>query len=308
MSSVWGILLLFVTVLADPSKLLDIGINKHVDSRVRLPQQCAIAAAASRFSYNPVADDGPSKWTLAADCCVGEWQSPINIEIASCKCSQSHRIRYTTEPVGPIRGKLYNTGYAVSIDFSNSVSPALLGVPYWESSEYVLAQLHFHAGNRTGHGSEHEVDSVGYDGELHLVHYKREYGSVSEAVKRHDGLAVVGIFLQLSHVSPNAEMNRLIRVCGLAGGKGNKIPFSVDVRQLFPWQKDFYAYHGSLTTPPCSESVRWMVMKDPVFISRDKLLILQSSRMSDGSYLGQHSNVRPVVPRAGRQVEANFHC
>ncbi|XP_046580426.1 carbonic anhydrase 3-like [Haliotis rubra] len=250
MSSACGILLLFATVLAEPSAHL----NNGVDNRVHLPQQCAIGAVSSRFSYNPLADDG----------------------------------------------------YAVSIDFSNSVTPALLGVPYWESSEYVLSTLHFHAGNGTGHGSEHVVDNVGYDAELHLVHYKREYGTVAEAVKRHDGLAVVGIFLKVSHLSPNAELNRLIRVCGLAGG--NKRPFSVDPRQLFPWQKDFYAYHGSLTTPPCSESVRWIVMKDPIYITRDKLLILQSSRMSDGSYLGQHSNVRPVVPRAGRQVEANFHC
>ncbi|KAG8133742.1 hypothetical protein E2320_011505, partial [Naja naja] len=93
------------------------------------------------------------------------------------------------------------------------------------SGIYKLKQFHIHWGSCEGQGSEHTVDGVKYDAELHLVHWNTKYGTFDEAVKHPDGLAVVGVFLKVR----------------------------------------------SLTTPPLLECVIWIVLKEPVSVSKEQI-------------------------------------
>ncbi len=73
------------------------------------------------------------------------------------------------------------------------------GLPGDDDPSYVFAQIHFHWGNETmGHGSEHVIGSNRFPAEMHLVHFNKKYGSVSEAVKHDDGLAVLGVLLKVT--------------------------------------------------------------------------------------------------------------
>ena len=65
------------------------------------------------------------------------------------------------------------------------------------TDDYLFLQLHFHWGNNTIGGSEHVIGSYRYPAEMHLVHYKASYKNLTEAIKYEDGLAVLGVFIEV---------------------------------------------------------------------------------------------------------------
>ncbi|XP_064333735.1 carbonic anhydrase 5A, mitochondrial isoform X2 [Camelus dromedarius] len=114
---------------------------------------------------------------------------------------------------------------------------------------YRLKQFHFHWGAVNERGSEHAVDGHVYPAELHLVHWNAvRYPNYQEAVTGEDGLAVLGVFLQDARVAVG--------------------PFQPS--RLLPTCRDYWTYLGSLTTPPLSESVTWMVHRKPIEVAQDQ--------------------------------------
>ncbi|XP_043463555.1 carbonic anhydrase-like [Leptopilina heterotoma] len=99
--------------------------------------------------------------------------------------------------------------------------PNLSGGPL--KDVYVFERGHFHWGKNDKKGSEHTIHCNRFPLELHLVHYRRGYGSVKEAMNYKDGLVVIGIIFQI--------------------------------------KSEFITYKGSLTTPPCTETVTWIISK-----------------------------------------------
>uniref|UniRef100_A0A8C3S4V5 Carbonic anhydrase n=1 Tax=Chelydra serpentina TaxID=8475 RepID=A0A8C3S4V5_CHESE len=126
---------------------------------------------------------------------------------------------------------------------------------------YRLRQLHFHWGSSNDHGSEHIVDGVKYAGELHLVHWYSKYSNYAEALRNYDGVAILGIFLQVSR----SAHSFLVLLHTFA-------PFSnFDPSILFPKSWDYWTYHGSFTTPPCEECVTWILLREPIIVSPDQV-------------------------------------
>ncbi|KAK4289274.1 hypothetical protein Pmani_037744 [Petrolisthes manimaculis] len=76
-------------------------------------------------------------------------------------------------------------------------------------SDYEFVQFHFHWGSVDTQGSEHSIDGVSFPGELHLVHYRNDYGSLKKAIQYQDGLAVLGVMLQLSS-KDNSKLQKVI--------------------------------------------------------------------------------------------------
>lgn len=127
----------------------------------------------------------------------GHRQSPVNISTSKTTrgsmlkqpLSWSYRPENTRSLVNP--------GYCWRVDV-NGAGSKLTGGPLF-NDEYQLEQFHCHWGCSDGKGSEHTVDGQSYSGELHLVHWNRtKYSSIDEAAKHPDGLAVLGVFLQVS--------------------------------------------------------------------------------------------------------------
>jgi len=197
----------------------------------------------------------------------------------------------------------------------------------YESSinkEYCFNSLHFHWGKTDDDGSEHTINGKAYPLELHLVHYSCDYHDAGEALKdyasgqaasKYDDdnvLAVIGIMFEIGEANP--LLNKILDYEILDGIYKHKDTHSqyngliemyyteFDLKELLPESRECVAYLGSLTTPPCYETVRWHVMKEPMTVSEEQMarfrVLLESTNVNDT----MAPNFRPIQPTNGRKV------
>uniref|UniRef100_A0ACB8E599 Carbonic anhydrase 12 n=1 Tax=Sphaerodactylus townsendi TaxID=933632 RepID=A0ACB8E599_9SAUR len=118
----------------------------------------------------------------------------------------------------------------------------------------------------------------GPDLPLHIVHYNADqYRDMNSAADKSNGLAVLGILIQVGKFNPSYE--KIFNHFRNVKYKGQNTPLSgFNIRKLLPDRLDeYYRYEGSLTTPPCYPSVVWTVFRDPVEISQKQLQALQTA-------------------------------
>ena len=199
----------------------------------------ALSAEGAPWSYE--GSNGPAEWgALDADdkaCGVGLQQSPIDI-------------------VNPIRSRLpalklhwarsadtiVNNGHTIQLNCAEG-STLTLG-----DAKYKLLQFHFHR------PSEHTIAGKSFAMEAHFVH-----GADDGA------LAVVGVLMVPG--KSNAAFNRIVKAMPEAEGPEVKADPDIHPSALLPRRLGYFRYPGSLTTPPCSEIVEWLVLTDPVQVS-----------------------------------------
>ncbi|XP_023572172.1 carbonic anhydrase 14 isoform X4 [Octodon degus] len=177
--------------------------------------------------------------------------------------------------------------------------------------KYVAAQLHLHWGQKgSPGGSEHQINSEATAAELHIVHYDSEsYDSLSEAAQKPQGLAVLGILIEVGEAE-NPGYEHILSHLHEISHKDQKTsvpPFSV--RELLPPQLDqFFRYNGSLTTPPCYQSVLWTVFNRRAQISVGQLERLQQTLFSteDEPSEALVQNYRAPQPLNQRTIFASF--
>ncbi|CAK9251216.1 unnamed protein product, partial [Sphagnum jensenii] len=139
------------------------------------------------------------------------------------------------------------------IGFSDKIIISIIGSAT-DYKRYIFEQLHFHWGSHDSVGSEHMIDGVRFPMEMHLVHYKRSYGSFDEAVDKPDGIMVLATLCKIS-LHNNIFFDSVINLVDDVPLYKDKAlllqPFTL--RSLLPKKlKPFY--RGSLTSPPCYES------------------------------------------------------
>jgi len=182
-------------------------------------------------------EGGPNHWSeLApenAPCSAGIQQSPVDLTgamIASVDTPHPHWL--------PVKGGMVvNNGHTIQVDVDGAGGVKLDG------ADYALKQFHFH------HPSEHTIDGRSFPLELHLVHASAE-----------GRLAVIGVMFEQGPA--NASLDA---VWATAPGREGKaaVAFQIDAGKFMPKAATAYRYEGSLTTPPCSETVSWTVMAEP---------------------------------------------
>ena len=147
---------------------------------------------------------------------------------------------------------------------------------------YFIEQLHFHWGDHSNNGSEHTIDNKRYPLEMHLVHYNSKYNNVSEAIMgdERNSLAVISVLFEISR-EDNEKLEPIMRkahairqVNGTVVSRGFG---GVALDDLLPSSKEesFFTYEGSLTTPPCSEVVSWIILKEKATISERQIQIFR---------------------------------
>lgn len=205
-----------------------------------LARSAAASDAKPHWSYEGAT--GPDHWgdlnAANAVCGAGTQQSPIDLTQAIDAVLDAGTV--TWQPVHD--GVILNNGHTIQV---NTPEGGRLAV---DGAEYTLAQFHFH------HESEHTVDGGHFPMEVHFVHKAVEGGS----------LAVLGVFLVEGE--ENAILNPLWQAMPHEEGE-KPLAASVDPKGLLPASSAVYRYEGSLTTPPCSEIVNWLVFKQPVTAS-----------------------------------------
>jgi carbonic anhydrase len=223
-----------------------------------------IAVAPADWSYG--GEGGPAHWAELAPenalCAAGRQQSPIDLSAAmtaNVPAAQSHWI--------PAHGGMVvNNGHTIQIEIANGGGIMLDG------KDYVLKQFHFH------HPSEHTIGGKQFPLEVHFVH----------AAKDGD-LAVIGVMFMEGSNNPN--LDAIWSTAPVKEGKA-AVAFDMDPSK-FVSAGSAFRYEGSLTTPPCSETVHWTVMAAPQTIS--------PSQITAFSMLFPW-NARPVQPLNRRYV------
>jgi len=211
-------------------------------------------------------DIGPEAWTKLKpefSACVGKNQSPINV--ASTIDAQLAPVRFGYKAGGT---EVVNNGHTIQVNYEpgNSI--------WTDGIQFELKQFHFHS------PSENQINGKTFPLEGHLVHADKD-----------GNLTVVAVLFELGPANP--AVAAAWRQMPKAEGKA-ALPAKVSANGLLPANRDHYRYNGSLTTPPCTEGVRWVVLKRPMTISKEQLEAFKTT-------LGFDNN-RPVQPVNARAV------
>ncbi|XP_076370516.1 carbonic anhydrase 2-like isoform X1 [Tachypleus tridentatus] len=251
--------------------------------------------------------NGPATWASKFLAAAGSKQSPIDIEPTTAQ-SNSKLLDVPLQWSYVPNKSLYllNTGHGWKVNVDGEGS-CLQGGPL--NHKYQLAQFHCHWGKTDETGSEHTVVGVMHPGEIHLVHWNTElFQSFDEAVSNKKGLAVLGVFLQVG--DEHVELRKLTSKMSQISYKGQTVPLidGFDPSTLIPGDHAYWTYEGSLTTPPCYESVTWIVFKQPLQVSGQqlnqfrKLHSFGEGEVNPGGEFFGHifENYRPPLPLGDR--------
>lgn len=232
----------------------------------------AVASGPASWSYG--GKDGPAHWGQLAPgyqaCGVGKRQSPI--DLAAAHLGQATDLTFEWHPG---QARLSNTGHTLELDFEGAGAPSRLKLA---GRAFSFLQLHFH------HPSEHAVAGKRWPLEAHFVH---------KAMKG-DGLVVLAVLFRPGRA--NDLLGRLLARMPAKPGTV-KLEGIIDLAQLLPPGAASYRYAGSLTTPPCSEIVDWVVFRDPIEAG-----IGQIERFAQVFTM----NARPLQPLDGRSVTVDL--
>ncbi len=219
-----------------------------------------------QWSYE--GETGPANWAkLRADyaaCASGKRQSPIDIRDGIRVNLEAIRFDYK-----PMSFRIVDTGHTVQVNFAEGSSLTVMG------KRYALQQFQFHR------PAEARVNGKTYDMSMHLVHRNDE-----------GQLAVVAVLLEKGGDHPLIQT--VLDNLPLEQNAEMAPDVAIDPARLLPDNRAYWTYMGSLTTPPCTEGVLWMVLKQPVQVASEQVAIF--SRVF-------RSNARPTQAVNGRLIK-----
>lgn len=221
-----------------------------------VPTPSITTAEGPEWSYD--GETGPSNWADLSSkyaACDGDRQSPVALAEAEAATAPSFRTLYVRD-----RSTVVDTGNAVQVNTTG-------GMLTVDDTVYDLREFHAHA------PSEHTLDDTTYAAEVHLVY------------KAGNKLSILGIFVEEGS-TPHPTLDLLTLEADTT--------VAFNASQVLPRGQSYYTYKGSLTAPPCSESVRWFVMDTPIQASREQLDALRA-RYDD--------NDRPLQPLGDRTLK-----
>ena len=222
---------------------------------------------AADVSWSYEGETGPNAWVKLAPefgACSGKNQSPINL---------TNFIKATLTPLKfnyhPGGFDVLNNGHTIQVNYAAGSTIIVDGVIF------ELKQFHFHA------PSENQINGKSFPLEGHFVHADKD-----------GNLTVVALMFETG--ATNKPLDQLAAVMPATVGTPTTLATPFSAEQLLPSKRDYYRFNGSLTTPPCSEGVRWIVLKHPVSISKEQIDAIQK--------VMYHPNNRPLQAVNARMV------
>ena len=211
--------------------------------------------------------NGPEAWaTLCSEYggCTGHNQSPINL--TGFVEAELPPLAIAYQPGG---SEILNNGHAVQVNCAAGSTLVVDGITF------ALKQFHFHS------PSENQIDGKPFALEIHYVHADAD-----------GNLAVISVMV--SEGAENEALAKLWAQLPAKAGDRNALKAPFDGTALLPKDRDYYRFNGSLTTPPCTEGVRWLVMKAPISASAAQVAAFTGA-------MG-HPNNRPVQATNARLI------
>lgn len=259
---------------------------------------------SSQWSYSGA--HGPDQWYKKNPRCSGNSQSPINIDDDDVSSPKRENLliynNYYNRPRSSMTYKLSNNGHALIYTFpSENINYLRKG-----SQKYIPMQAHLHFGSMIRKGSEHTLDGRHYQAEIHIVHRNAKY-SAEVAGKKADGLLVVGVFVKKEWRKSSSVIHDIANSAKQLRRPGSsKQVKAFPLSQFLPRSANlrttpYVNYKGSLTTPPCSENVDWIVLTDRTLTIHAREIVLLSKVLGCGG-TKMYGNNRPVQRKNGRRV------
>lgn len=235
-------------------------------------------ASARPVHWGYQGEAGPASWStlspVYALCGEGKGQSPIALTSGGTTAGARWSFNYGSTLFKMAHNEhveeLVDNGHTIQVSVEEGSSLTLNG------RDYTLKQFHFHT------PSEHTLDGKNLPMEMHLVHQDSA-----------GGFAVVSILFEEGKA--NANIAKL--VANLPAAKGDTVTVAnerLDLKVHLPSTEKAFHYVGSLTTPPCSEQVQWLVLQERISVSKEQVAAF-------AALIGP--NNRPVQPLNTRTVE-----
>ena len=182
--------------------------------------------------------------------------------------------------------------------------------------QYQAEQLVLHWGRGEGGpgGSEHSINQQSWPAELQLYGYNSQlYNNLSQAQEEPGGVVGVAVMLQIRGDTPDKSssgLSRLVSRLGQVKYRGDTARLhQISLASLLPNTGDYVTYEGSTTYPGCWETVTWIVMNKPVYLSRQEMEMFYQLRQGDGPVMEKAplgNNLRPRQPVNNRAVRTNI--
>ena len=226
------------------------------------------ALAGDKVHWGYSGKQGPEYWGNLdpefSQCSEGKNQSPINLTGMIKGELIPITVNYQTGG-----NEILNNGHTIQVNYAPGSSIKING------HQFELKQFHFHS------PGENTIEGESFPMEAHFVHADKE-----------GNLAVIALMYKTG--AKNSELEKAWSQMPEKSGEKNVLPKSVDAKTLLPRNLDYYRFNGSLTTPPCSEGVWWLVMKESVTASKDQI--------DKFSHAMHHPNNRPIQPINARMI------
>ncbi|RKS84780.1 carbonic anhydrase [Orbus hercynius] len=227
------------------------------------------AVAGVHWGYE--GDELPENWAKLSPeyqmCGLGRNQSPVNITTPIQAQTAPLEVHY-----GTTSGNIVNNGHTVQINEGKPDDYIVV-----DNQQYHLVQFHFHA------PSENQINGKSYPMEGHFVHSNANGDLVVMAIMFEEG-------------PENTAADQLL--ARLNAKENSPEAFdNIDIKSLLPANMQYYRFSGSLTTPPCSEGVTWIVLKQPMTLSKTEI--------DKFTQAFKHHNNRPIQPLNGRLIIEN---
>ncbi|XP_062947631.1 carbonic anhydrase 12 isoform X1 [Cynocephalus volans] len=242
---------------------------------VILQEQPSSPAPLNGSKWTYFGPDGEKSWPRKYPSCGGLLQSPIDLHSSILQYDASlvplgfhgYNVSASKQFI------LTNNGHSVKLNLSPDMH--IRGL----QSRYSATQLHLHWGDQNDpHGSEHTVSGKHFAAEMHIVHYNSDlYPDAMTASNKSEGLAVLAVLIEVGSFNPSYD--KIFSHLQHVKYKGQEVHIpGFNVEELLPERPaEYYRYRGSLTTPPCHPTVIWTVFRNPVQISQEQLLALETA-------------------------------
>jgi carbonic anhydrase len=200
---------------------------------------CGPGGFAADWSYEGAR--GPGQWgevdAASKVCSAGSQQSPIDIGATIRASLPRLDIAWARRA-----DTIINNGHTIQVNVAD-------GSPLTVAREtYKLLQFHFHR------PSEHLIGGKRFAMEVHFVHRTAS-----------GALGVIGVMMKTGR--PNSVFNKIVTTMPTAAGPAVKADARINPNGLLPARRSYFSYAGSLTTPPCSEVVSWMLLTDAIEVA-----------------------------------------
>jgi carbonic anhydrase len=251
---------------------------RHITARQGLLGVALVLAASAAFAaegghhWSYSGETNPAHWGSMekefATCGIGKAQSPIDIHTSKVHIADLPAIAFDYKPAAL---RIIDNGHTVQVNYPPG-STITVG-----DKRYELVQFHFHK------PSEEKINGKRFDMVAHLVHKDVEGHLAVVAVPLKAGLENALVATLWKNLPKKKEQEVVVD------------SVSIDATNLLPANRGYYTFEGSLTTPPCSEGVRWFVLRGHTTISKSEITAFGKL---------YPMNARPVQPLNGREVMA----